>query len=74
VIVIEVQELPLISEIKFQGPKGVDESVIFEALRKSGMTCDRVKFMTRSKYNELSASSGMYWPQTDSRMLLLRFV
>jgi outer membrane protein assembly factor BamA len=37
VIVIEVQELPLISEIKFQGLKGVDESLIFEALRKSGI-------------------------------------
>lgn len=37
VIVIEVQELPLISEIKFQGLKGVDESVIFEAWRKSGI-------------------------------------
>ncbi len=34
VIIFEVQELPLISEIKFEGLKGVDESVIFEALRK----------------------------------------
>jgi TonB family protein len=34
VIFIEVQELPLISEIKFEGLKGVDESVMFEALRK----------------------------------------
>ncbi len=32
VIIFEVQELPLISEIKFEGLK-VDESVIFEALR-----------------------------------------
>jgi len=37
VIVIEVQELPLINEVKFQGLKGVDEKVIFEALRKSGI-------------------------------------
>jgi TonB family protein len=34
VIVFEVQELPLISEIKFEGLKGLDESVMFEALRK----------------------------------------
>ena len=34
VIIFEVQERPLISDIKFEGLKGVDESVIFEALRK----------------------------------------
>lgn len=32
--VIEVQELPLISEVKFEGLRGVAESVILEALRK----------------------------------------
>jgi TonB family protein len=34
VVVIEVHELPLISEVKFEGLKSVAESVILEALRK----------------------------------------
>lgn len=34
VIVIEVHELPLISEVKFEGLRGVAESVILDALRK----------------------------------------
>lgn len=34
VIVIEVQELPLINEIEFEGLKGIPESVLFEALQQ----------------------------------------
>ncbi|MGH9879875.1 MAG: POTRA domain-containing protein [Pyrinomonadaceae bacterium] len=34
VVVIEVHELPLISDVKFEGLRGVAESVILEALRK----------------------------------------
>ena len=33
VILIKVQELPLISEVKFEGLRGVSESAILEALR-----------------------------------------
>jgi len=37
VIVIEVQELPFISQVKIEGLKGIPESVLFEALQHEGI-------------------------------------
>lgn len=65
VIVIEVQELPLISEVKFEGLKGVSESVVLDALRKEeidlweGRACDPAKVRTAiSVIRKVLESSG----------------
>jgi TonB family protein len=65
VIVIEVHELPLISEVKFEGLKGVAESVILEALSKEeidlreGRVYDPVKVKTAiSVIRKVLESSG----------------
>jgi len=36
-VVFEVQELPLISDLKFEGLEGISEAVILEALQKDGI-------------------------------------
>lgn len=65
VIVIEVQELPLISEVKFEGLKGVSELVVLDALRKEeidlreGRACDPAKVRTAiSVIRKVLESSG----------------
>lgn len=65
VIVIEVQELPLISQVRIEGLKGIPESVVFEALQQEeidmrpGRVYDLAKVKTAiSVVGEILASHG----------------
>ncbi|MFN2510438.1 MAG: TonB family protein [Pyrinomonadaceae bacterium] len=65
VVVIEVQELPLISQVKIEGLKGIPESVLFEALLhedidiRPGRVYDMAKVKTAiSVVGKILASHG----------------